>query len=165
MDLVFLTYECKNSPNNSSIFSLSNGASSNDVLLYFSDNNLHLLIESYDYLRYDSDLNDGLKRTITITISNDINFYIDRLLVNTITDIYHPPSVERTINYIGYDNYNNPYYIGFIYEYRVHLNSLSSEEVLNIYKSLYKNYNIVLNPYDNVGVGMNDPLCKLDKNG
>jgi hypothetical protein len=90
----YITYKCNISPEYSSIFSLSNGASSNDIMLYFLNNNLYLKIESYDYLLYDNNgfgLNDGLKRNIVITIYNDINFYIDGLLVNTITNIYYPP--------------------------------------------------------------------------
>jgi hypothetical protein len=34
-----------------------------------------------------------------------------------------------------------------------------------MYKSLYKKYNIVLNPYDSVGIGVNDPSYILDING
>jgi Concanavalin A-like lectin/glucanases superfamily len=124
------------------IFDFGNGAPSNNIVMYFSNDNLAVLtvVDSYNYNKKYADnvvssVNDNTWRHIVWTIDSSGNWaiYLNGNIYWYGTSYNYPNTVARSYNYIGKSSNGDPYYDGYIDDFGMYQLVLTANDVLNIY--------------------------------
>jgi len=128
----------------SQIMELGNGYNNNNILMYISNGNLYFGINngnSSNTVSYDTmiatKILDGNWRNIVVLITTDgtWTFYVNGQFVKTVTGVY-PFDVPRYINYLGKSSVRlDPYFNGYIDDFRVYKTVLTTTEIAEIYNS------------------------------
>ena len=128
----------------SQIMELGNGYNNNNILMYISNGNLYFGINngnSSNTISHDSmiatKILDGNWRNIVVLIATDgtWTFYVNGQFVKTVAGVY-PADVPRYINYLGKSSLKmDPYFNGYIDDFRVYRTVLTTTEIAEIYNS------------------------------
>ena len=128
----------------SQIMELGNGYNNNNIMMYISNGNLYFGINngnSSNTTSHDSmiatKILDGNWRNIVVLIATDgtWTFYVNGQFVKTVAGVY-PADVPRYINYLGKSSLKmDPYFNGYIDDFRVYRTVLTTTEIAEIYNS------------------------------
>jgi len=161
-------FKSNGSGNNSSIFDFANGAGLYNVLMFFLNNNL--MISVWGNLSGQNDMsiytNANLNNNTTwfhvvwtLNPTGVYKIYINGVLNTTVTSNATYPAIgTRTNNYIGKNNWSNPYFNGRIDDFRIYNRVLSDSDAANI----YSNTSTLVN---SVGINTNSTSAHLDVSG
>jgi len=69
----------------------------------------------------------------TINPNGEWKIYINGFLNNTLTGQLYPGAIERKNMYIGKSNWEDPYFSGYIADFRIYDSVLSQNDVMNIF--------------------------------
>ena len=128
----------------SQIMELGNGYNNNNIMMYISNGNLYFGINngnSSNTISHDSmiatKILDGNWRNIVVLIATDgtWTFYVNGQFVKTVAGVY-PADVPRYVNYLGKSSLKtDPYFNGYIDDFRVYRTVLTTTEIAEIYNS------------------------------
>jgi hypothetical protein len=128
----------------SQIMELGNGYNNDNILMYISNGNLFFGINNgnssntaFNDSIIATNILDGNWRNIVVLISTDgtWTFYVNGQFVKTVTGVY-PMDVPRYINYLGKSSVKlDPYFNGYIDDFRVYRTVLTTTEIAEIYNS------------------------------
>jgi len=128
----------------SQIMELGNGYNNDNILMYISNGNLYFGINNGNSSNTVSNdtmiatkILDGNWRNIVVLIATDgtWTFYVNGQFVKTVAGVY-PTDVPRYINYLGKSSVKlDPYFNGYIDDFRVYRTVLTTTEIAEIYNS------------------------------
>jgi hypothetical protein len=136
----------------SRIFDFGNGQNNYNVLFSPNgngSNGIGISVTGGDpYYLTDINYNDNTWRHITWTLtyaaenvtSSTWTVYVNGVSKASVSSRYYPPTVTRTSNYIGRSNWSDPYYNGYIDDFRVYHRVVTAAEAASLFSSSTHNY-------------------------
>jgi len=135
------------------IFDFGNGSSSDNIIAYINNGNLGLSVyhntngqktQYDDVLGYNVNFGNWIHIAWVLNTNNSWTLYVNGSIVpnpgsNPGTG-YYPLSIPRSNNYIGKSNWNDPYFIGNICDFRMFDGILTQNDIINIYNTSTTNY-------------------------
>jgi hypothetical protein len=171
-------YRSNANPSWGRIFDFGNGANVDNILCSPNGDNLNKLgfrcnyksdpNTNNFYLTDISSYNDNVWRHVVWTLTYAAagsatsvwNIYINGIYKATNTHYYPETAITRTQCYLGKSNWADPYYNGYIDDFRIYNRVLSSSEIHNIYNS-----RLFINSVSNNQLIMYYPFETSDKSG
>ena len=123
------------------IFDFGNGAGSNNIVVYIDNGYLGFAVyngSSYDLVNVVPNVinNTLIHIAWVLTYPQGWNIYVNGVLYNTQSSGWYPPAVTRNNCYLGKSNWSNdPYFTGYIGDFRIYNGLLTASEISSIYQS------------------------------
>jgi len=127
------------------IFDFGNGAGQDNILMAVNGNAITIWVfkNEYNYNELYNVITDiqglGWFHVVwTLNPNGDWIIYLNGILLKKYSNKFYPASIERRNMYIGKSNWEDPYFSGYIADFRIYDSVLNQNDVMNIYSGSSK---------------------------
>jgi hypothetical protein len=122
------------------IFDFGNGAGQDNILMAVNNNSITIWVfkNGYTYNELYNVIDNigslGWFHVVwTLNPNGEWAIYFNGILLNKYTNKFYPAAIERQNMYIGKSNWEDPYFTGYIADFRIYDSVLNQNDVTNIY--------------------------------